>query len=62
VEVEVLTAVTMKIAVMGYEAMQSVRSVLTFQGILLPTLSDYTALHSRSEQSSECALFSECCA
>jgi len=60
VTVVVLTARTVKIAVMGHEAMQSVRSVLTLQRILLPPSSDCTALHFSREQSSECALFPEC--
>jgi hypothetical protein len=58
--VEVLTAVAVKIAVIGRDAVQSVRSILTFQTILLLPSSDYTASHPSREQSSECALFLEC--
>jgi hypothetical protein len=47
VKVELLTVVAMKIGLVGHEAMQSIRSVLTCPRILLPPSSDYTASCSR---------------
>ena len=57
--VVMLTALTVKFAVMGHEAIQSVRSVLMLERILLLPSSNCTILHLRREQSSECALFPE---